>query len=314
MFLSQQAFVWGSFLDSMDECTAYLAPEGLEEALESELKEIIWRSGRLFLAKGALQNVHWVQNIWFNPKTISFSSISEAAKALRQLGPLWAYFPNKKIRRGELIQAKLPFFRPKLISFPSALPTVPLGSWTLLDEKTILCSSDCGSPFVHGELHFVETKEPPSRAYLKLWEFFLKVGLHPNEGELCLELGASPGSWTWVLSQLRADVIAVDRAPLSPHIQKLQDVTFLKKDAFSIKPKDFPDVKWVFSDVICFPKKLLSWIEPWLELKVNLVCTLKFQDRDDYSVIKEFEAITGGRILRLFHHKHELVFCRLVQS
>ena len=290
--------------------TGYLAPEGLEEALEEELEGIVLRQGRLFLAKGASQRVHWVQNYWIEPQTISFSSIAQAAEALRSLGPLWAHFPNVCVRRGELIAKRLPFFHPKPVAFSDPLPSAPLGSWTLLDEKTLLCAPRCSSPFMHGEVRLLETKEPPSRAYLKLWELFLKTRKWPKKGDLCFEVGASPGSWTWVLSQMGAHVIAVDRSSLEPFIERHPNVSFLKKDAFSLAPNDFPDVKWVFSDLICYPKKLFAWIQQWLDKEVNLVCTLKFQGKEEYGILKEFEAISGSEIIRLFHHKHELTWVR----
>lgn len=290
--------------------TGYLAPEGLEEALKSQLQNITSCYGRLFLAEGAPQNVYWIQNVWYNPQTIQFNSITEAAAKLRALGGLWAYYPNVCIRRGELIKKKLPYFSPKPFVFPCLAPKVPLGSWTLLDETTLLCSPHCSSPFPHGVAQFVETKKPPSRAYLKLWEFFTRAGKWPKEGDRCLEIGASPGSWTWALHELGAAVIAVDRSLLAPEIASLSHISFLKKDAFSLTPNHFPNVEWIFSDVICYPEKLLEWIQPWLKKDVQLVCTLKFQGKGDYQILKKFEEIEGSGIMRLFHNKHELTWYR----
>jgi len=291
--------------------TGYLAPEGLEDALEGELKNILVRYGRLFIAEGPPQRVHWAQNIWKDPQMISFSSIKDAASKLRALHGLWAYYPNVSVRRGELIAENLPYFAPKPLPFLAPLPKAPLGSWTLLDENTLLCSPQCTSPFAHGEPAFAETKEPPSRAYLKLWEFFTRTGHYPQKGDVCLELGASPGSWSWVIQQLGAKVIAVDRAQLDPKIAALSGVSFQKRDAFAIKPEDFPAVKWVFSDLICYPEKLFEWIQPWLKKEVNLVCTLKFQGKIDYQIIKQFEQIENSSILRLHHNKHELTWFKL---
>jgi len=168
----------------------------------------------LIIADGAPQNVHWVQNIWYDPQIIPFQSISDAAKKLRALQKLWAFYPYHNVRRGEHIASQLAYFSPKPLSFPSIAPKAPLGSWTLLDANTLLASPHCSSPVAHGEWRFQESKIPPSRAYLKLWEFFTRIGKMPKAGETCLEIGASPGSWTWVLQQLGAKVIAVDRAPL----------------------------------------------------------------------------------------------------
>ena len=62
---------------------------------------------------------------------------------------------------------------------------------------------------------------PPNRAYLKLWEALtlaanMPDGRMPRPGELCLDLGSSPGGWSWVLQKLGARVISVDKAPLDP--------------------------------------------------------------------------------------------------
>lgn len=290
--------------------TGYLAPDGLEERLEAELKNITAQYGRLFLAEGVPQNVHWVQNIWYDVKTIPFTSISDAAQKLRSLNGLWAHYPHTEVRRGELISARLPFFSPKPIPFPSKAPKAPLGSWTLIDEHTLLAAAQSSSPYAHGEPHFAETKIPPSRAYLKLWEIFTLIGKMPQKGERCLEVGASPGSWTWVLQQLGAEVTAVDRAELDPEIAKLDNVRFLKKDAFSLGPEEFPHLDWVFSDVICYPSKLLQWVEKWLKTDVKLVCTIKFQGNEE-EALRDFEKIEGGKILHLHHNKHELTWFRL---
>lgn len=294
----------------MSSLTGYLAPEGLEESLKRELKGIISQHGRLFLAEGPVQSVHWVQNIWYDVKRISFTSISDAAKKLRAMHRLWAYYPHQFVRRGELISSQLPFFSPKPLLFPSPFPKTPLGSWTLLDENTLIAASSCSSFFAHGEVHFQETKIPPSRAYLKLWEIFTLLGKMPQKGEICLEAGASPGSWTWVLQQLGAEVIAVDRAELSPEIRDLPRVRFLKKDAFAIEPDDFEKVNWVFSDVICYPEKLLSWIEKWEKADVKMICTIKFQGTGDDSILKEFEK--KGTLFHLFHNKHEITWVNLL--
>lgn len=287
--------------------TGYLAPKGLEKALLGEVKNIEQQIGRLIIANGGEQEAFWAQNIWRDLKIIHFESIGDAAKKLRSMHGLWVPYLHKNIRRAKLIQEKLPYFSPKVITFPTPLPKSPLGSWTLLDANTLIASPSCSSLLPSGEYHFQETMEPPSRAYLKLWEAFTRLGHMPKANDLCLELGASPGSWTWVLSSLGAKVIAVDKAPLAKDFPNVQ---FLKKDAFQLDPNDFKDVRWVFSDLICYPEKLFSWIQRWLDTgsQANFVCTLKFQGEEHYPAIEKFKNIAGGKIIHLFNNKHELTF------
>jgi 23S rRNA (cytidine2498-2'-O)-methyltransferase len=290
--------------------TLYLAAIGLEEELKKELQGPIEQHGRLLIVPGPPQNVHWAQNIWYDPIRISFRSISEAAKRLRALHPLWSFYPYQSIRRGKLISEQLPYFSPKRWSFPMHLPAAALGSWTLLDSNTILASTRCSSPFANGEIHFQESEIPPGRAYLKLWEILTRIGQWPKAGDRCLDLGACPGSWTWVLQQLGAQITAIDRAPLDPKIAQLPGVSFLKKDAFSTKPEELAGIDWVFCDVICFPEKLLDWIQKCsaYHKKINFVCTIKFQGKADQSIIREFEQFEGSSCLHLFHNKHELTW------
>ena len=124
-------------------------------------------------------------------------------------------------RRAALIQERLPHVSAKPIVFPAAAPTAPLGSWTLLAPDRLLAAAQCSSPFPNGEVQFVEDKTgPPNRAYLKLWEALVRLRRWPQPGERCLDLGASPGGWTWVLAKLGANVIAIDKAPLDPRIAR----------------------------------------------------------------------------------------------
>src|SRR6516162_156805 len=111
--------------------------------------------------------------MWLNPRKFSFQSISEAANHLRAIQRNWWLHSVGTHRRAKLIQEQLPPLKPKPLTFPSKLPAAPLGSFTLLDENTMLYSAECSSPFPDGEVEFVENKtDPPSRAYLKLWELF----------------------------------------------------------------------------------------------------------------------------------------------
>ena len=67
---------------------------------------------------------------------------------------------------------------------------------------------------------------------------------------------------------------------------------------------------WVCSDVICYPQRLLHWIQLWLDSGMcnNMVCTIKMQGKIDWPLIAEFAAIKNSKVLHLHYNKHELTW------
>ena len=290
--------------------SAYLAKDGLLDLLLKELddKETIIHEN-LVISKKPYKKLFFVQNGWINPLVLNISSIKDAAKQLRALAPYWAFYPTKLFRRGELILGELPKRKSIALKVLDPLPKLPLGSFTLLDEQTILASSHCTSLFPNGVVQFEETKLPPSRAYLKLYEILTLMQKCPQKNEVCLELGAAPGSWTWLLAKYSKKVIACDRAPLDPMIiQGNPNIQFIQGDAFKLTPDTIGSIDWLFSDIICYPEKLLTYLKLWIDQKAckNFVCTLKFQGEVDFAIVKEFEKIEGSHVVHLYHNKHEL--------
>jgi len=298
------------------ESTGFLAAHGYEQQLREELGDacIVATHGRLFLVEGKVAPAAWAANTWLDPQTIAIASIADGAKRLRALQRNWALYACRLHRRAHLIQERLPHVSAKPLVFPKPAPTAPLGSWTLVDESTIVAAARCPSPLPNGEVQFVEDKTaPPNRAYLKLWEALTLLGRHPQPGERCLDLGSSPGGWTWVLQSLGARVVSVDKAPLAPEIAKLPRVEFLQTSAFALDPAEVGPVDWLFSDVVCYPARLYALVERWLEsgLVRNFVCTLKFQGATDHAAARRFAAIPDARLMHLHHNKHELTWARL---
>ncbi|MGE0119470.1 MAG: SAM-dependent methyltransferase [Dongiaceae bacterium] len=302
------------------DATGYLAAPGFDAELEADLGQvrIIGRRGRLYLAAGPPLPAAWCANVWWDPVQISVASIADAARALRAIQRNWAPpYLCRLHRRAALIQAALPHVSAKPLAFPTAPPSAPLGSWTLVDANTILAAARCSSPFPNGEVAFVENRSaPPNRAYLKLWEALTQIGRHPQPGERCLDLGSSPGGWTWALQSLGACVVSVDKAPLAPEIAALPNVEFRRMSAFALAPDDVGPVDWLFSDIVCYPTRLLGLVERWLQsgLARNLVCTIKFQGTTDHATARRFAAIPGARLTHLHHNKHELTWMRLAEG
>lgn len=286
----------------------YHAKKDFTKELEKELGQFQKISDRLYIGKPKVEPI-WFQNAWLEPQIMKITSIGDAAKKLKDIQRNWALHSVKLHRRADLIQEKLPKIKAKRIEFLEPLPTQPMGSWTLLDENTILYSAKCTSPFANGEAEFVEDKtNPPSRAYLKLWEMFTLHGVRPEAGAHVLDVGSSPGGWTWVLSEMGCEVTSVDKAPLEDKILKRKNVHYLQESAFGLEPAKVGEVEWFFSDIICYPGKLLKLIEKWQKPGRRMVCTIKFQKTTDFDALKQFAAIPGARLIHLYHNKHEVMF------
>ena len=295
--------------------SAYLAAEGFHAPLDEELARrgatILGWHGDLALSDSPPVPAAWALNRWLAPQEIAVASIGAAADALRAIQRNWASYQADHFRRAALITDRLPPLRARVLQFPQAPPTGHLGAWTLLAPDRMLASPTQSSPFPNGAVTFVEDRTgPPSRAYLKLWEAFTLMGVWPQPGEHCLDLGAAPGGWTWAIATLGAGVVAVDRAPLDPRVAAMPGVVMRQDNAFTIDPANEAPVDWMFSDVIAYPQKLLALVQAWIGAgrARRIICTLKFQGATDHESAEAFAAIPGGRVLHLAHNKHELTF------
>lgn len=263
---------------------------------------------------------YWARTTMLEPQIMDFSSIGQAASALKEIQRNWAPYQFQFFRRANLIQEKLPYINLKVRKFPTRIPDSPIGLYTLISENRMIFSPGTSTSIPAGQIVFEEDHEnPPSRAYLKIQESLTMANLLngtelPKPGERCFEAGACPGGWTWVLVGLGASVYAVDRAELAPSLMENPLVTFQAHDAFTLKPEDIGYCDWVFSDVICYPERLLKWVNVWLEsgLCRNMICTIKMQGEIDWSVIAEFAKIPGSRIVHLNYNKHELTWIHTV--
>jgi 23S rRNA (cytidine2498-2'-O)-methyltransferase len=293
--------------------TAYLAAEGFEPELDEELARagvaVSDHHGRLRVSDSRPVHAAWAANIWWDARRTPVRSIGDAARALRALQRNWAVYAPEHRGRAQLITDKLPHVAARPLELGEVAPDAPLGSWTLLERDLLLAAPDCSSPFPNGEPRFVEDRHgPPSRAYLKLWETFARLRRQPGPDERCLDLGAAPGGWTWLLARSGAQVVAVDRAPLDPAISSLRNVTVLQESAFGLDPAGFDPVDWWCSDIIAYPDRLFELAHRWLDAgRVrNLVCTVKFQGATDHEAAARFAALPGAQLFHLSQNKHEL--------
>lgn len=304
------------------EGSVYLSPVDWVAHVDHEIGGADQRWGRLLFkahAPGQSPTSHWAHTIWQKPLMVNIESIGTAAQFLRSQGKLWAPFAQGHYKRMEFIQAKLPHLNLKPRSFPfDALlgtrgSSAGLGGWTLLEENLLLASAHTTSPFPNGELTFGENHiDPPSTAYLKLWEALTHLGQRPSEESICLDAGCAPGGWTWVLAQLGATVYAIDKGPLEKGLDKNPRIHYTKGDAFALRAKDLPPLDWFFSDVICYPSKLYEWIEGWVEEspQTTFVVTIKMQGDPDWKVLNAMASMPGCFVRHLRYNKHEVTWFR----
>lgn len=311
--------------------SAYLAFPEMVQELESEFKarklcsqadfdaRIQYGELLYFPTLKAKTIPYWCKAAMTDLFIMKFDSITDAVHGLCDIQRNWAPAFFTHFRRGMLIQDKMPYVNLKIRKFPCTIPQSPIGMYTLLDEHTILASAKTTDFLPSGHIELEENHdEPPSRAYLKLQEAFIRMPtLFPEEeielpksGVKCLDAGASPGGWTWVLRKLCATITAIDRAELAPRFASDRYINFLKHDAFTLKPSELGSFDWIFSDVICYPERLYEWVQMWRETGDfdKMICTIKLQGEDNWPVIEKFAAIPNSRILHLNYNKHELTF------
>lgn len=299
-------------LNNESPLTIYISkPEYIDE-LCSEIGNVSSIVGNLVFSPLKKTDICFALDIWFDPQVVTFQSISEAAAILRKANKFWFLNPIENVRRSRLIESELRKLPALERDFPIENELPEMGCFSLLDKNTLVYSAKRWKKWPMGNCYFIEDKKnPPNRAYLKLWEALTLLKCLPQPGETVLDLGASPGGWTYVMQSLGTHVTAVDKAALDPSISRLPNVTCLKQSAFALNPKEYPKkVDWLLSDVACYPDRLYDLVLKWIDsgMAKNMICTIKLQGKTDLAIIEKFKQIPNSRTLHLFHNKHEATF------
>lgn len=111
-------------------------------------------------------------------------------------------------------------------------------------------------------------REAPSRSTLKLAEALLEM-LSEQEreqlrpGRRAVDLGASPGGWTWQLTQRGMKVTAVDNGPMDAALMESGLVEHLRADGFTFRPRH--PVDWLVCDMVDKPARVVDLVARWFE-------------------------------------------------
>lgn len=167
------------------------------------------------------------------------------------------------------------------------------------------------SSHVAGWMPIAGDKAAPSRAFAKLVEAEQRLGKSIQAGESVVDLGASPGSWSYVALNRGAFVTAVDRSELRGDLMAHSNLRFLEGDAFQFKPTAASD--WLICDVIAAPQRTMELLVEWLteRLMRHFIVTIKFKGDEDYPLLTDLTAAamplcSDFRLTRLCANKNEV--------
>ncbi len=124
------------------------------------------------------------------------------------------------------------------------------------------------SPWPMGIPRLRMPREAPSRSTLKLAEalaFFVgeeSLATRMRPGMTAVDLGASPGGWTWQLVRRGLTVTAVDNGPMDEALLETGQVRHRREDGFRFCPAQ--PVDWMVCDMVESPSRVCALAAEWV--------------------------------------------------
>jgi 23S rRNA (cytidine2498-2'-O)-methyltransferase len=176
----------------------------------------------------------------------------------------------------------------------------------------VIPARDAPSLAPGGRLRVHVPDAAPSRAAMKLLEAFHWLDRAPDAGDLCADLGAAPGGWSWVLLERRARVIAVDPAFLARSLKGRRGLEHVRADAFKFQPRE--PVDWLLSDMAWRPLESAALLAKWARRGWArlLIANIKLPMRKKAEMlarVREILESAGWKNLRarqLYHDREEV--------
>lgn len=253
------------------------------------------------LARSLSSDTAYAMHVWV-PDTDSGNLLSDAARELRVAveSRLSASLPNlHHYPSRELLPDATPLVQVCLYSRYQALFGVAPAARAL-------------SLAPGGRLRAKVPGDRPSRAARKLAEALAWLGVTPEPGETCVDLGAAPGGWTWLLLQHRVRVIAVDPARLRPDLLSRRGLVHVQKSAFDFVPEE--PVDWLFCDMAWRPLEVAQMLARWgrHQWATLLVANFKLPMKRKAEMVRDVRATLekggwrGIRTRQLYHDRDEI--------
>ena len=160
------------------------------------------------------------------------------------------------------------------------------------------------SPLENGIMRLKFPSDAPSRSTLKLEEAFLQFipkqewDKRLGGGLNAVDLGASPGGWTYQLVKRSMMVTAIDNGPMAESLLETGQVKHLTVDGFKFEPQK-KNVYWVVCDMIEQPQRVAQRMGDWL---INGWCqeaifNLKLPMKKRYETVTEILAQLEQRLV-----------------
>lgn len=157
----------------------------------------------------------------------------------------------------------------------------------------------------------------PSRSTVKLAEALMEFmpGRKFEPGSTAVDLGASPGGWTWQLVQRGFMVTAVDNGPMDAALLDSGQVRHRRDDGLRFRPPEPVDL--MVCDMVESPSRIAALVAKWIaegwsrETVFNLKLPMKkrWEELERCRGIID-EALGGGgyflRMKQLYHDREEV--------
>lgn len=156
---------------------------------------------------------------------------------------------------------------------------------------------DNSSPFYMGIPRLKFPKNAPSRSTLKLEEaFFVFLSQHEREkylkqGMTAVDLGASPGGWSYQFVRRNIYVTAIDNGPMDKGLMQSGLINHVKTDGFTYVPKGLSD--WMVCDIVEQPIRIARLVGKWINEGWcrNTIFNLKLPMKKRYDEVKLCEGV-----------------------
>lgn len=146
--------------------------------------------------------------------------------------------------------------------------------------------------------------DAPSRSTLKLAEALLEMLTEQERAQLrpgrrAVDLGASPGGWTYQLIQRGIKVTAVDNGPMDGALMESGLVEHLRADGFTFRPRHAVD--WLVCDMVDKPARVVDLVARWFERGDcrAAIFNLKLPMKRRYDAVESARQVLQARLAKL---------------